>query len=146
MPILQEPAVTLEGIKVRAISLASIDLDVMIKMNNPNPIGVTLRELHFVTLCGTGGHEQEIADGNTGCIRIPARDSTLITVPVTSHNKALIRAIAAFVVRGRIHVTIQGTAVIDCVVTHWSVPFEKTLTVTARDIAGAVAGKKEEGK
>ena len=142
MPILQEPAVTLEGIKVRAISLASIDLDVLIRMNNPNPIGVTLRELHFVTLCGTGGHEQEIADGNTGSIRIPARDSTLITVPVTSHNKALIRAIAAFVARGGIHVTIKGNAVVDAVITGWSVPFKKTMTVTMEQVEESMTGPK----
>jgi LEA14-like dessication related protein len=144
MPILQEPAVTLEGIKVRAISLVSIDLDMMIKMNNPNPIGVTLRELHFVTLCGTGGHEQEIAEGNTGSIRIPARDSTLITVPVTSHNKALIRAMAAFVARGGIHVTIKGVAKIDCIVACWSLPFTKTLMVTVRQLTGAFTGQKHE--
>lgn len=144
MPILQEPAVTLEGIKVRAISLASIDLDVTIRMNNPNPMGVTLRDLHFVTLCGTGGHEREIAEGNTGCIRIPAQDSTLITVPVTSHNKALIRAIAAFVARGGIHVTIKGVAKIDCIVACWSLPFTKTLMVTARQLTGALTGQKHE--
>jgi len=143
MPILQEPAVTLEGIKARAISLASIDLDVTIRMNNPNPMGVTLRDLHFVALCGTG-HEREIAEGNTGCIRIPARDSTLITVPVTSHNKALIRAIAAFVARGGIHVTIKGVAKIDCIVACWSLPFTKTLMVTARQLTGALTGQKHE--
>ena len=143
MPILQEPAVTLEGIRVRAISLASMDLDVMIRLNNPNPIGVTLRELRFVTLCGTGGHEQEIADGNTGSISIPARDSTVFTVPVTSHNKALIRAIAAFVARGGIEVTIKGNAVVDTVIAGWSVPFEKMVTVTMEQVAGSLAGQKE---
>ncbi|MCJ7794675.1 MAG: LEA type 2 family protein [Methanoregulaceae archaeon] len=144
MPILQEPAVTLEGIRVRAISLASMDLDVLIRLNNPNPIGVTLRELRFVTLCGTGGHEQKIADGNTGSISIPARDSTVFTVPVTSHNKALIRAMAAFVARGGIHVTIKGVAVIDCIVACWSLPFTKSFVVTARQLAGALTGQKHE--
>jgi LEA14-like dessication related protein len=142
MPILHEPVVTLEDVKIRSASLSSLNFDVAIRLNNPNIVGVTLRELRFVTLCGTSGHQQEIADGNTGCIRIPARDSTLITVPVTSHNKALIRAIASFVARGGIDVTIKGNAVIDAVVTGWSVPFEKTVTVTIEVVANAIAGRK----
>jgi len=146
MPILQEPSITLEGAKVRSISLSTLSLDVAIRVQNPNPFGLTLREIPFVVLSGDGKDRQEIAKGNTGTISIPARGGTLIPVPVDSHNKALIRALAALVTGGGVPVTIRGTAVIDCVVTHWSVPFERTVTVTARQIAGAVAGKKDGGK
>jgi LEA14-like dessication related protein len=146
MPIQQEPSITLEGAKVRSISLSTLSLDVAIRVQNPTPLGVTLQEIPFVVLSGDGKGRHEIANGNTGTICIPAKDSTVVPVPVDSHNKAIIKALATLVTGGSVPLTIRGTAVIDCVVTHWSVPFEKTVTVTARQIAGAMAGKKDGGK
>jgi len=142
MPILHEPAVTLEDVKIRAASLSSLDLDVAIRLNNPNIVGVNLKEIPFLVLIRHGDYLQEIANGNTGNVSIPARDSTILTVPVTSRNSALLRALAAFVVKGGIEVTIKGNAVVDAVITGWSVPFEKTVTVTAAEVADAVAGRK----
>jgi LEA14-like dessication related protein len=146
MPILHEPAIRLEGVKFCSLSLSSLCLDVAIRVQNQNPIGITLREIPFIVLFNAGDHQQEIANGNTGNIRIPARDSITVRVPVTSHNKALIRALAAFVAKGGIEITIKGVAIIDCLVTGWSVPFEKTVTLTATGLACALAGRKSEGK
>jgi LEA14-like dessication related protein len=143
MPILHEPAVTLEDVKIRAASLSSLDLDVAIRLNNPNIVGVNLKEIPFLVLIRHGDCLQEIANGNTGNVSIPARDSTILTVPVTSRNSALLRALAAFVVKGGIEVTIKGNAVVDAVITGWSVPFEKTVTVTLGQVAGSLAGQKE---
>jgi LEA14-like dessication related protein len=144
MPILQEPSITLDGAKIRSVSLSTLSLDVAIRVQNPNPLGLTVREIPFVILNGDGKDRQEIAKGNTGTISIPARGGTLIPVPVVSHNKALIRALVALVTGGDVPVTIRGTAVIDCVVTHWSVPFEKTVTVTIKQVAKTIAGRNHE--
>ena len=46
-----------------------------------------------------------------------------------------------FVTRCGIRVTIRGTAIIDCLLFGWSIPFSKTVPVTMAQIAGAVAGK-----
>ena len=142
MPILHEPVVTREGAKIRAVSLASLDLDVAIGIRNFNPVGVTLREIPFLVLIRDGDRQQEIANGNTGAISILARDTTVITVPVTSRNTAILRALAAFVAKGGLHITIRGCAVVDAVITGWSIPFEKTVTVTMKQVAGAVTKPK----
>ena len=142
MPILHEPVISLERVKIRSVSLSSLDLDVTIRVQNPNPVGVNLKEIPFLVLIRQGDCLQEIANGNTGNVLIPARDSTILIVPVTSRNSAILRALAAFVARGGIEVTIKGTAVVDAVITGWSVPFEKTVTVTAAEVADAVAGRK----
>jgi LEA14-like dessication related protein len=141
MPLLHEPVISLEGVKIRALSLSNLDLDILIRVENKNPVGVTLREIPFIVMIREGERQQEIANGNTGSIRIPARDSTVISVPVTSHNAALIRAMVAFFARGKLEVTIKGTAVVDAVVTGWPVLFEKTVAITAEQVADAVAGK-----
>jgi LEA14-like dessication related protein len=142
MSFLHEPVVTLEKVKLRALSLSSLELDVAIRVGNANPLGATLRELTFTVLCRAGDRDQQIATGNTGRVKIPARDSTLLDVPVKSQNTALIGALAAFVTRGRVQVTIPGTAVIDCLLFGWSIPFSKSLPVTMEQVAGSLAGQK----
>jgi len=144
MPILHEPVVTLENVNLRALSLSSIEFDVTIRVQNANPIGVTLREMPFTVYCRVGNQDTQIATGNTGRVKIEARGSTLIHVLVRSENAALIGALAAFVTRGGVQVTIQGVAIIDCFLFRWSVPFTKTIPVTMEQVAGAVAGQKKE--
>ena len=97
MPVLHDPVVTLEDARVRKISLTSLDLDVMIRVENPNPIGITLRQLSFIVMCSSGNRNQEIAAGNTGRIKIPAQGSMVLRIPTTSQNAALIVAFATFI-------------------------------------------------
>jgi len=141
MPVLHEPVVTLEDVRVSSFTLSSLELEAMIRMENPNPLGITLRQLPFIVMCSAGNRNQEIAAGNTGRIRIPAHGSTVLRIPITSQNAALIRALATFVTRGSMQVTIQGTAIIDCLLFGWSIPFSKTLPVTMAEVVDAVAGK-----
>jgi len=143
MPILREPVVTLADVSVRSVSLLSLDLDVAISVQNPNLFGVTLRELPFAVTFRAGGSDQQIATGNTGTVKIPARTSTVLRIPVTSDNSALIGALAAFIATGGIEVTVQGTAVINLRVTGWSVPFRKTVPVTVARVADSLAGQKK---
>ena len=141
MPVLHDPVVTLEDVRVRKISLSSLDLEVAICVENPNLIGITVRELPFTVLCSAGDQNREIATGNTGRVKIPAKGSTVLRIPVTSQNAALIGALATFITRGGMQVMIQGTAIIDCILFGWSIPFSKTLKVTMAQVAEAVAGK-----
>lgn len=141
MPVLHDPVVTLEDVRVRKISLTSLDLDVMIRVENPNPVGITLRQLPFTVMCSSGNRDQEIAAGNTGRVKISAQGSTVLRIPTTSQNAALIGALATFVTKGGVQVTIQGKAIIDCLLFGWSIPFTKTLPVTMAQVADAVAGK-----
>lgn len=144
MPVLHDPIVTLEDVKLRSLSLASLELEVAIRVQNANPIGVTIRELPFRVLCTAGDRKAEIAAGNTGTVKIAARASTLLHVPVSSQNAALIGAVAAFATRGSVQVTITGTAIIDCLLFGWSIPFTKTLPITMEQVTGSLAGQKDE--
>jgi len=145
MPVLKDPVVTLEDIRIRKVSLSSLDLDVAIRLRNPNPLGITLRELPFTVLCSSGHTEQQLASGNTGRVKIAANSTMVLHIPVTSQNTALISALATFVTKGGVQVTIRGTAVADAIMFGWSVPFEKTLPVTMELVAGSLAGGKSPG-
>jgi LEA14-like dessication related protein len=143
MPILKDPVVTLEDVRLRKVSLPSLELDVTIRVENPNPLGITLSELPFTLMCSSGHTDQQLASGNTGRVKITGMGSTVLHIPVTSQNAALICALATFVTKGGVHVTIRGTATIDAVLFCWSVPFEKTLPVTMELVAGSLAGERK---
>jgi hypothetical protein len=64
-----------------------------------------------------------------------------VHIPVSSQNAALIGALAAFVTRGSVQVTIKGTAIIDCLLFGWSVPFSKTVPVTMVQVADSLSGQ-----
>ena len=141
MPLLHEPDVSLEDVRLRSLSISSLELDVAIRVKNRNPLGVTVQEVPFKVLCQDGSTSRQIAAGNTGRVTISANDSTLITVPVRSDNAILLAALAALATQGSVQVTIRGTAVIDAVLFGWSVPFEKTVPVTMEQVAGSLAKK-----
>jgi LEA14-like dessication related protein len=142
MPMLCDPDVILEDVRLRTFTFSSLDLEVIIRVENPNPLGITLRELPFLILCSSGHTDQQLASGNTGKVKIAGKSSTVLRIPVTSQNAALINAFATFVTKGGVQVTIRGTATIDAVLFGWSVPFEKTLPLTMAQVADTLAGTK----
>ena len=144
MPVLHEPEVSLEDVQLRSLSVSSLELDVAIRVQNKNPFGVTLKELPFKVLCKDCETTREIATGNTGRVTIPAHGSILLSVPVKSDNAVLLAALAALASQGSVRVTIKGTAVIDCVLFHWSIPFTKDLPVTMDQVVKAAGGGKRE--
>lgn len=142
MPEIKEPVVTLERVKIHAIHLTSLDLDVTLKLLNPNPIDAVLRELPFTIFFQDGDREKEIATGNTGKMELPADNSIEISVPVTSNDLALIEALAEIVERGGIRLAIKGNAVIDHVL-GWTLPITETIDITERQVLDALEGKSE---
>ena len=145
MPILHDPVVTLEGVSLANISLSTLDIEVAIRVENKNPVGATLKECPFAVLYQKDGTSQQIATGNTGEAKIAASTATVLRVPVTSHNTALVGALAMFVTKGSIEVTIAGTAVIKFLMITKSVPFSRTMPVTIGQVAGIVTGAKKQG-
>jgi len=144
MPLLHEPEVSLEDVQLGSLSVSSLELKVAIRVKNRNPLGVTVQEVPFKVLCRDCATVRQIATGNTGRVTIPANDSTLITVSVRSDNAILLAALAALAAQGTVQVTIKGAAVIDAVLFHWSVPFEKTLPVTMDQVVKAVANQNKD--
>ena len=141
MPSLVEPKVTIEGVKIRAIHLTSLDLEVTLKVQNNNPIDAVLRELPFTVFLMSAKGRQEIASGNTGRMEIPANGNTDIVVPVTSSDLALLEALATIVEKGSVRLEIKGSAVIDHIL-GWTLPFVEMVDVTERQVLDALEGKK----
>ena len=144
MPVFSDPVVTLEGVSLWKVSLSTLDLEVAIRVENNNPVGVTLEECPFVVLCKNEGNNFQIAMGNTGSAKIPARSVTMLNVPVTSHNAALAGALVSLVTKGGIEVTVEGKAVVKFLMITKTFPFARTVPVSTALIAGMVTGQKKD--
>ena len=140
MQTLNEPIISIKGVKIRALYLSSIDFDVILKIENPNPFGATVRELPFTVFFRSGTQEKEIASGQTITMDIPASDSIEITVPLTSHDLALFEGIVSLIKKGNIQLEIKGTAMIDHII-GWSLPVIEEIEITEHEIAEAVLRK-----
>ena len=140
MQALNEPIVTIKGVKIRSLHLSTIDFDVILKIENPNPFGATVRELPFTVFFRSGTQEKEIASGQTITMDIPASDSIEITVPLTSHDLALFDGIVSLIKKGNIQLEIKGTAMIDHII-GWSLPVIEEIEITEHEIAEAVLRK-----
>jgi LEA14-like dessication related protein len=142
MQEIKEPFVTLGRVKILAIHLTSIDLEVTLKIQNPNPIDAILRELPFTVFFHFGKNQKEIASGNTGKVEIPADGSVEIPVPITSYDLALIEGLAEILKRGRITFEVKGNAVIDHIL-GWTLPITESIDITGQQILKALVGKSE---
>jgi LEA14-like dessication related protein len=140
MQSLNEPLVTIEGVKIRALHLSSIDFDVILRIENPNPFGATVREFPFTVFFRSGNKEKEIASGETVTMDIPASNSIEIAVPLTSHDLALFEGLMSLIKQGNIQLKIQGTAAIDHIV-GWSLPVTEDIEITEHEITEAVLRK-----
>lgn len=137
MSLLQEPTITIEDVAIRGISLSHLDLDVCIRVMNPNFLGVTVREVTFqITLPQNGMAPLQIAQGIMGETKIPRKGSIDVTVPVSTSNSGLLSVILNLIGRGDLPVSVTGVAKIDAGITTWSFPFTKEITITPAMITG----------
>ena len=140
MQALYEPVVTIKGVKIRSLHLSSVDFDVILRIENPNPFGATVKELPFIVFFRRGTQEKEIASGQTINMDIPAHDSIEITVPLTSHDLALFEGMVSLIKEGKILLEIRGTAMIDHII-GWSLPVREEIEITEHEIAEVILQK-----
>jgi len=143
MPVLSDPVITLENVSLERISLSTLELAVAIRVENNNPVGATLVSCPFTVSYRNGGRSTVVATGDTGSAKVAAHSVTILPVRVSSHNAALIGALAAFIVGGQLDLTIEGNARITFLMIPKTVPFSRTVPVTVGQIAGMVTGQKK---
>ena len=142
MSFLQEPTLTVEDVAVRGISLSHLNLDVRIRITNPNILGVVVREVSFqLTLPREGDSPIPLAKGTMGEVKIPRKGSTDVAVPVSTSNTGLLSVILNLLGKGGAPVSITGVAKIDAGITTWSFPFTREMTITPAMITGKPADR-----
>ena len=129
--IVKEPQIDVKDVAITSATLQEIRLNVTLNVNNPNPIGVTIKSVVFDIYYQQGNDWVAIGHGEGGGYAIkPGMNE--ITVPVTIQSSKLLGAGIGALMKGEVTVQIRGTAVPDLFGLNPKIPFSHTTTVPVK--------------
>jgi LEA14-like dessication related protein len=127
---LKSPEIQVEGAHLSSVSLTTLTLDVLLSVDNPNPVGITLKSLSFDVYYGDGNEWKYLSHGEQTNITIdPGKNN--VTVPVTVKTSDALGAMLSFTNNREIPLQIRGVVVPDLPGgLSPEIPFTKTISVT----------------
>lgn len=129
--LIKEPQIDVKDTAITSADLQEIELNVTLNVNNPNPIGITIKSVVFDVYYQQGSDWIAVGHGEGGGYAIkPGMNE--ITVPVTLKSSALLGAGIGALMKGEITVQIRGTAVPDLLGLNPQIPFTHTKTVPVK--------------
>ena len=129
--IVKEPQIDVKDVAITSATLQEIRLNVTLNVNNPNPVGVTIKSVVFDIYYQQGNDWVAIGHGEGGGYAIkPGMNE--ITVPVTIQSSKLLGAGIGALMKGEITLQIRGTAVPDLFGLNPKIPFSHTTTVPVK--------------
>jgi LEA14-like dessication related protein len=129
--IIKEPQIDVKNVGITSATLQEVVLNVTLNVNNPNPVGITIKSVVFDVYYQQGNDWVLIGHGEGGGYAIkPGMNE--ITVPVTMKSSALMGAGIGALMKGEITVQIRGTAVPDLLGLNPKIPFTHTTTVPVK--------------
>jgi LEA14-like dessication related protein len=129
--IIKEPEITVKDASVQSATLQEIRLNVTLNVNNPNPVGITIKSVVFDVYYQQGSDWIAIGHGEGGGYVIkPGMNE--ISVPVSVKSSELLGAGIGALTKGEVTVQIRGTAVPDLFGLNPKIPFTETITVPVK--------------
>jgi LEA14-like dessication related protein len=124
------PEVKVVGANLTSLSLTDLTLDVLLSVDNPNPVGITLKSLSFDVNYKDGEEWKYLSHGEQTNITIdPGKN--VVTVPVTVKTSDALGAILSIGNSREIPLQIKGVVVPDLPGgLSPEIPFTKTISVT----------------
>ncbi len=126
--LLKEPIIAVNNVALRSFSLQSLTLDVTLDVDNPNPVGISVKSLSFDLVYKDRNEWVYLSHGERARFKI-STGSNRVTIPVTVNNAALLTALVAILARGEITVKISGIALPDFLLCAPKVPFSREMTI-----------------
>jgi LEA14-like dessication related protein len=127
--LLKDPEITVKGAVPAAVSLSGITLDVTLQVDNPNPVGITLKSVAFDLFYKSGGRWEFLASGRQGAKSAIRPGKSDITIPVSAKNAEIVKAVIGMVTTGSIDIRIDGKAAVDLKILAPEVPFTKEMNI-----------------
>jgi LEA14-like dessication related protein len=127
---LKAPTVTLTDITLQGISLPSSSTIATVKVDNTNPIGITLADVTFDLFYVTGDGEKYLGHGGQENLTVKGGGVSSFEIPVEVGNVQAIQAAAVLVKEKSLTLVARGTAAVDLKITTVKIPFEKRQVVS----------------
>lgn len=124
-----KPEVNVEGATLTSFSLTDLTLEVILSVDNPNPVGITLESLSFDVYYKDGDEWKYLSHGEQTGIRIdPGKN--IVKVPVTVKTTDALGALLSFANSSEIPLQIKGVVVPDLPGgLSPEIPFTKTVSI-----------------
>ena len=129
--LIKEPEINVTNVVVQSGTLQEIVLNVTLNVNNPNPLGITMKSVVFDVYYQKGNDWISIGHGEGGGYDIKPGMNEL-SIPVTVKTSELLGAGIGAVMNGEITLQIRGTAVPDLFGLSPTVPFSHTTTIPVK--------------
>ena len=142
--LLKDPLVTVNNMALHSFSLQSLTLDVTLLVDNPNPVGISLKSISFDLFYQDRNEWVFLSHGERTRFKIRA-GSNEVPLPVTVSNAALLTALVGMVAKGEITIRITGIATPDFLLFAPRVPFSHETTIPLT-LAGLQMGNPGNGK
>jgi LEA14-like dessication related protein len=126
--LIKEPEINVTDVVVQSGTLQEIVLNVTLNVNNPNPVGITLKSVVFNVYYQKGNDWVSIGHGEGGGYDIKPGMNEL-SIPVTIKTADLLGAGIGALMNGEITLQIRGTAVPDLFGLNPKIPFSHTTTI-----------------
>ena len=131
--LFKDPEISVKKVTPVSFSLTELDLSVTLGVNNPNPLGITLKTLSFDIYYQKGAEWVYLSHGEQEGIRISPGENE-VTIPVTIQNTALIGSLLDLIRTGEITFQVRGIASPDFFGIAPKLPFTRTVTRSLKDI------------
>ena len=129
--LIKDPEIHVKDVAIQSATLQEIKLNVTLNVNNPNPVGITIKSVIFDVYYQQGSNWVAVGHGEGGGYDIkPGMNE--ISVPVTLKSSELLGAGIGALSKGEITLQIRGTAVPDLFGLNPKIPFTETITVPVK--------------
>ena len=126
--LLKDPVISVKNVALRSFSLRNLTLDVRLCVDNPNPVGISLKSLSFDLYYQNRNEWVFLSDGHRDKFKIKSGGND-VTMPATVSNASLLTAIIGMIAQGAITIRISGIAQPDFLVFAPKVPFSREMTI-----------------
>jgi len=130
-PEIKKPEIVVDDISVERVTTQSLDLNVRVIVNNPNPVGANLKKIVFDMYYLENGRSKYLGYGEKYGVEIRKQGETTITIPVTVDSSQAIKAVIRIAKEGAVTIKVSGSAYLDLKVTTFEIPFEKSKEIAS---------------
>jgi LEA14-like dessication related protein len=126
--LIKDPKIEVKNVALESIGMSDISLLVTLGIDNPNPVGITLKSIDFDVYYQKGNGWVFISHGQRGSFAIkPGLNE--VNVPVSIKTSALPGAVLGALAQGEITIQVKGTASPDFFGISPEVPFSTVTTI-----------------
>jgi LEA14-like dessication related protein len=126
--LVRDPVISVKNVAVASLSLTNLSLGITLAVDNPNPVGITLKTLAFDVYYQKGADWTYLSSVTQSDVVIKSGKNDL-AIPVNIRNTELFSALFGMIADSKLTLQVKGFASPDLCVCAPKIPFTYTSTI-----------------